>query len=278
MVKFSGTNRKRNVANVTAPIRTRAQRTLTHERGVGYTRDAESDLFLLAATNMVGEDTFYEKAAARDERFVQLVRAVTETNPAFLAGADVDAGKVGLVQYLRETMLMRSAAVVMAAEYVAAGGEGGRSVVARALQRPDEPAEMVGYWMTRRGRKWTGLCSRRRSRTVTSTLPDTTFSSTAMNSSRAPGFSSRNRSRSVNWKTSSTRSCGLVIAWPRKMSMPNDDSTPEMFENRNGLSRLTTVSSQAAPRGSSETCSASGWMSRASRTCRAIAAWSNSCR
>ena len=27
--------------------------------------------------------------------------------------------------------------------------------------------------------------------------------------------------------------------------MPNDDSTPEMFENRNGLSSVTTVSSQA---------------------------------
>src|SRR5262245_8475975 len=132
MAKFSGTNRKRLRANVTAPIRTRAQRMLTHQGGVGYARDAESDLFLLAATNMVGEDTFYETAAVRDARFVELVHEVTNTNPTFLAGADVETGKVGLVQYLRETMLMRSATVVMAAEYVAAGGPGGRSVVARA--------------------------------------------------------------------------------------------------------------------------------------------------
>jgi hypothetical protein len=152
MAKFSGTNRTPLRANLTAPVRTRAQRTLTHERGIGYARDATSDLFLLAATNMVGEDTFYERAEVRDARFAELVHQVTQTNPAFLAGADVEAGKVGLVQYLRETMLMRSATVVMAAEYVAAGGAGGRSVVARALQRPDEPAEMVGYWMTRHGR------------------------------------------------------------------------------------------------------------------------------
>ena len=52
----------------------------------------------------------------RDARFVDLVHEVTATNPAFIAGADVDAGKVGLAQYLRETMLMRSAAVVMAAK------------------------------------------------------------------------------------------------------------------------------------------------------------------
>ena len=104
----------------------------THEGGVGYARDAESELFLLAVTNMVGEDTFYERAAERDARFVDLVREVTASNPAFIAGADVDAGKVGLVQYLRETMLMRSAAVVMAAEYVAAGGAGGRVAWSRA--------------------------------------------------------------------------------------------------------------------------------------------------
>jgi TROVE domain len=107
---------------------------------------------MLAVTNMVGEDTFYERAATRDARFVELVHAVTASNPAFIAGGDPDNRKVGLAQYLRETMLMRSAAVVMAAEYVAAGGPSGRSVVARALQRADEPAELLGYWLTRRGR------------------------------------------------------------------------------------------------------------------------------
>lgn len=151
MTKFSGTARRPLRANLTAPIKTTRRRTLTHEGGVAYVRDPESELFLLAATNMVGEDTFYERAADRDARFVDLVHAVTASNPAFIAG-DPDAGKVGLAQYLRQTMLMRSAAVVMAAEYVAAGGPGGRPVVARALQRPDEPAEMLGYWMTNHGR------------------------------------------------------------------------------------------------------------------------------
>ena len=152
MAKFSGTHRHPRRTNVTAAIRTSAARVLTHERGVGYARDAKSDLFLLAATNMVGEDTFYERADARDARFVQLVHEVTAAEPAFIGGADVDAGKVGLAQYLRETMLMRSASIVMAAEYVAAGGVHGRSVVARALQRADEPAEMIGYWFTTHGR------------------------------------------------------------------------------------------------------------------------------
>ena len=78
---------------------------------------------------------------------------VTETNPAVHRRRRPGGRSVGLAQYLRQVMLMRSAAVVMAAEYVAAGGAGGRSVVARALQRADEPAELLGYWMPTHGRR-----------------------------------------------------------------------------------------------------------------------------
>jgi hypothetical protein len=73
MSKFSGTNRRPLRVNVTGPIRTGGRRLVTHEGGAAFGREAESDLFLLAATNMVGEDTFYERAAARDARFVDLV-------------------------------------------------------------------------------------------------------------------------------------------------------------------------------------------------------------
>ncbi|MCU1430261.1 MAG: putative ribonucleoprotein related-protein Domain, partial [Actinomycetia bacterium] len=143
MTKFSGSKRRPLRVNVAAPIRTRLARTFTHEGGAAYERDPESDLFLLAATNMVSEDTFYERADVRDARFVALVHEVAATNPGFVAG---------LASYLRATMLMRSASIVMAAEYVAAGGVNGRSVIASALQRADEPAEMLGYWLTTHGR------------------------------------------------------------------------------------------------------------------------------
>lgn len=147
MTKFSGTRRRPLRANLTAPVRTTGRRTLTHEGGLAFVRDAESELFLLAATNMVGEDTFYERASDRDARFVALVHHVTATNPAFVAG---------LAPYLRTTLLMRSAAVVMAAEYVAAGGPHGRAVVDGVLQRADEPAELLGYWLTTHGPCATG--------------------------------------------------------------------------------------------------------------------------
>jgi hypothetical protein len=152
MTKFSGTKRRPQRTNLTAPIRALRRRTTTHEGGAAFVRDEPSELFLLAATNLVGEDTFYERAAGRDQRFVELVHRVTAADPAFIAGADPTTGRIGLAEYLRTKLLMRSASVVMAAEYVAAGGAGGRSVVARALQRADEPAELLGYWLATYGR------------------------------------------------------------------------------------------------------------------------------
>jgi hypothetical protein len=128
---------------VRAPITTTGVTGTTHEGGVGYGRDAKSELFLLAVANMVGEDTFYESGQNRDDRYANLIHAVTAEDPAWVAR---------FVPYLRNDMRMRSAAVVMAAEYVAAGGPNGRPVIAAALQRPDEPAEMIGYWMSRHGR------------------------------------------------------------------------------------------------------------------------------
>lgn len=123
----------------------------THQGGDGVARDAKSELFLLAVTNMVGEDTFYESATARDSRFRDLVHAVTTEDPSWVAR---------FVPFLRNDMLMRSASVVMAAEFALArkNAEGSvfptvREVVASALQRADEPAEFIGYWKARTGRR-----------------------------------------------------------------------------------------------------------------------------
>ena len=127
----------------TSPVKAGPGRVLTHERGAGYAPDLESELFLTAATFMATEPTFYETAEAREARFVDLVHRVTASNPEFV---------VRLAPYLRNELKIRSASIMLAAEYVAAGGEGGRAVVNSVLQRGDEPAEMIGYWQSRYGR------------------------------------------------------------------------------------------------------------------------------
>jgi len=168
MVKFS---RKKTPPNVTAPVATRfdAPDTLTAEGGAGFSRDPKSELFLLAVTNMVGENTFYERSRDRDRRFAALVATVAREDPAWIAR---------FVPFLRDQMQLRSASVVMAAEFArarttkdgsadddgaaeatvtskaaSAGGPTTRSVIASALYRADEPAEMLAYWHQTHGRR-----------------------------------------------------------------------------------------------------------------------------
>ena len=140
----------------TAPIKSTKGRkpdTLTHEGGAGFERDAKSALFLLAVTNMVSENTFYENGKNRDKRFVTLIKQVALEDPDWVAR---------FVPYLRNTMNMRSASIVMAAELVHAkltkpvptSKITNRTIIDSAIQRADEPAEMLGYWMSEWGKNF----------------------------------------------------------------------------------------------------------------------------
>lgn len=134
----------------TAAIRSTKGRkpdTVTFNMGAGYSREAKSELFLLAVTNMVSENTFYENGKNRDKRFVDLIRKVAVEDPDWLAR---------FVPYLRDTMNMRSASIVLAAETVhakltrpvPASTIRNRDIISSAIRRADEPAELLGYWMS----------------------------------------------------------------------------------------------------------------------------------
>lgn len=129
----------------------------THEGAPGFARDAKSELFLLAVSNMVGENTFYEKAQQRDNRFVKLVHEVTALDPEWM---------VSFITWLRGEGNMRSASAVAAAEMAyyfqknprvdaSKGQEAGpvRLAIAAACQRADEPGELLAYWTSKYGRK-----------------------------------------------------------------------------------------------------------------------------
>jgi TROVE domain len=119
----------------------------THEGGAGYAHDAKSELFLLAVSNFVGEDTFYEKAGDRDRRYTGLVHAVATADPEWTAR---------FLRWLRSDANMRSASVVGALEaakaMVAADLPGARRIVDSVLQRADEPGEALAYWTATYGR------------------------------------------------------------------------------------------------------------------------------
>ncbi|MEV0262054.1 TROVE domain-containing protein [Streptomyces sp. NPDC050617] len=133
---------------VTSPVTSTGATTINHQGGQGYSRDARSELFLLAVTNMVGQQTFYESGGQRDDRFTQLVHQLAVEDPDWTAG---------LLRWLRTDGNMRTAAVVGAAEFVRARLDAdapgySRQTIDAVLQRADEPGELLGYWMSRYGR------------------------------------------------------------------------------------------------------------------------------
>ncbi|MGN2636002.1 TROVE domain-containing protein [Nocardia takedensis] len=120
----------------------------THEGAPGYARTVRGELFLLAVSNMVGEDTFYEAAVQRDDRYTALVREATLADPEWTAR---------LLGWLRGSANLRSAALVGAAEFAKARLDAGlpgmsRQVIDSVLLRADEPGELLAYWTAAHGR------------------------------------------------------------------------------------------------------------------------------
>jgi TROVE domain len=148
MTRFNRPGFRPGVHTGHGPARTTGERTVTYEGAPGYVRDAQTDLVFLALTNMVGQDTFYESAADRDDRFRTLVRTVATGQPIWLTG---------FIPWLRNEANMRSAALVAAAEtaktLLERGVPGARRVIDSALQRADEPGEFLGYWISAYGKR-----------------------------------------------------------------------------------------------------------------------------
>ncbi|MFE2407104.1 TROVE domain-containing protein [Kitasatospora sp. NPDC059408] len=132
----------------TSPIRSTGQTTINHQGGNGHLREPKSELFLLAVANMVGQNTFYEKAGHRDDRYTQLIRQLAVEDPQWTAQ---------FLGWLRSDGNMRTASLVGAAEFAAArlaaklDGQS-RQVINAVLQRPDEPGELLAYWTSQHGR------------------------------------------------------------------------------------------------------------------------------
>jgi len=144
----------RRPATGSSPVRSTAP-ARTHEGGDGRARDAKSELYLTAVSTMVGEGNAYESGDARLERMRELVAAVVDADPQWLAG---------FIPWLRSEAQVRTGSVVLAAEtaramhvhrrnrVTAASPISVRRIVDSACQRADEPAEVLAYWRTTYGR------------------------------------------------------------------------------------------------------------------------------
>ena len=140
---------KNQPAKVNQPIvSTPSVTARTGNNAPGFVRDAKSELFLLAVSNFVGQDKFYESGKASDNRFKDLVQQVAREDAAWM---------IRFLPWLRNEANMRTASIVGALEaaitMVANKRAGGRQLVSSVLQRADEPGEAIGYMMTTYGRK-----------------------------------------------------------------------------------------------------------------------------
>lgn len=166
---------------VTSPVKS-TKTALNADFKLGYERTKQSELFLLAVSNFVGQDTFYEKALGknlaalehsasvpdqpwvhsqarahaaleegRDDRYSRLCREVAVQDATWFTG---------FVGWLRNDAFMRSAAVVAAVEGAKALWESGamngapRAIVAASQARADEPGEVLAYYAAKYGKNF----------------------------------------------------------------------------------------------------------------------------
>lgn len=144
MAKFNKTVK----TGVQSPIKT-VGKTVNADGKTAFARDTKSELFLLAVSNFVGQDTFYENAKSRDDRFSTLCRKVAVTDESWFRQ---------FVGWLRNGAQMRSASIVAASEGAKALLDAGvmngspRAIVTASMARADEPGELLAYWTSKYGR------------------------------------------------------------------------------------------------------------------------------
>lgn len=159
---------KAAVTLATSPLSTVSMTsdTLTFNGAEGFTRTAQTELFLRAAGAVdAGAGTFYESADKRDDRLRELTRWVAVNDP--------DWG-YQFASWLRGPGNIRTGALMFAVEFVherlAAGMHGSmaarvgdpavawtvpsnRSIIDIVCQRADEPGEILAIWTAWYGRK-----------------------------------------------------------------------------------------------------------------------------
>lgn len=120
--------------------------TQTYEGARGYTRDAKSELFLVAASTFL-EGSFYESYGETMVRITNLATKVAVEDPQWFKG---------LVFWLRHDAGLRSVSVLLAVTgahaLLNAKIPGARQLISAAIARADEPGEILAAWRQQYGR------------------------------------------------------------------------------------------------------------------------------
>jgi 60 kDa SS-A/Ro ribonucleoprotein len=119
--------------------------TVNYEGALSFKLDPLTELYLRAASTLVGEPKFYTDAKTSDNELIRSVDKVATIDPEFI---------LQLAVYCREQLHLRSVPMMLIAEFANnpnCVGKifGARKYVSRCIQRADELTELIAYQLAR---------------------------------------------------------------------------------------------------------------------------------
>lgn len=124
-------------------LASRMDATINNEGELAFELDALSDLYIKAATCLVGEPKYYQTAEQSDTELIKAIHRAGMVDPEFI---------LQLAVYCREKLYLRSVPLVLLAEFAnefAGEVPNARKYVSRCIQRADELTELVSYQIAR---------------------------------------------------------------------------------------------------------------------------------
>lgn len=115
-----------------------------YEGALAFKLDALTDLYIRAASTLVGEPKYYESAKDADSELLKSIQKAIEVDPEFV---------LQLAVYCREKLYLRSVPMMLLAEFANSKAVGkvpnARKYVTRVIQRADELTELIAYQFAR---------------------------------------------------------------------------------------------------------------------------------
>lgn len=139
MTKFN------KVPEITKELYERPDAIPNYEGALAFKLDPLTELYLRAASSLVGEPKFYTDGKTADSDLLKSIHAAAKIDPEFI---------LQLAVYCREKLHLRSVPLMLVAEfandeYCVGKVENARKYVERTIQRADELHELIAYQLTR---------------------------------------------------------------------------------------------------------------------------------
>lgn len=138
-------NKFNKIPSIARELYERPDATLNYEGALAFKVDPLTELYLRAASSLIGEPKYYTDANISDNELLKSINAVAKIDPEFI---------LQLAVYCREQLYLRSVPIMLLAEFANNKNcvgkiPGARKYVKRIVQRADELTELMAYQLTR---------------------------------------------------------------------------------------------------------------------------------